>query len=166
VDHVGVDERPRHREILGGTSTTCPNCGGGPMVIARSQHVRRLRDRLNPRFDPEVVHREICTACDARFPAGGERLRQLLAEAAAPPDEPGLEVAPADDAPRKDSAPRVDADTVRLPAPSPVEQPPAPVGGRCIPSPAVARAGATRTPTTQRTRVGSGRRSGPTRRAD
>jgi hypothetical protein len=148
------------------------------MVVARSEHVRRLRDRLNPRFDAEVVHREICTACDARFPAGGERLRQLLAEATAAPDQPVPEVGaasrddvtaaqpapgdeddPADEAPLQDAEPFVDLESAAPPAP-PVEQPPAQrvsaqVAARPVPAPGTAR----------RTPVGAGRRSGPARRS-
>lgn len=54
------------------------------MVVTRSWHARRLRDAVKPHFDRDVVHREVCTACGARFPVGADRVEAVLVGAPPP----------------------------------------------------------------------------------
>lgn len=62
-----VADRKRKRTIIGSTEIPCPHCGGGPLLLTASRYRKRLRDALNPHFDPKVTYREVCQACRMRF---------------------------------------------------------------------------------------------------
>jgi hypothetical protein len=133
------------------------------MVITRSRHVRRVRDLLNPRFDPDVVHREVCTSCRARFPISADRVQQALAEPA-PQESVPLQGPTQLEEPAEvedDAAPAVTAH-----APDPAGTRVHVVGGhgvaagRGVVRPAGER-GQRAVLVGRPTRVGAGRRSGP-----
>lgn len=56
----------RTRVALGPTNHACQLCGQGTPELIESRKVRRLRDRLNAAWDPEVRLTEVCPACGAR----------------------------------------------------------------------------------------------------
>ncbi|MGY1624165.1 hypothetical protein ACI789_18360 [Geodermatophilus sp. SYSU D00965] len=56
----------RTRIVLGLADHSCTLCGKGVPELVESRNVRRLRDRLNPAWDPAVRHTEVCRVCGAR----------------------------------------------------------------------------------------------------
>ena len=64
----------RTRVLVGFADHPCGLCGTGVPQLVESRNVRRLRDRLNAHWDPEVRLTEVCPVCGARLrlePAGG-----------------------------------------------------------------------------------------------
>jgi hypothetical protein len=56
----------RTRIVLGPADHACRLCGEGTPELVESRKVRRLRDRLNVAWDPEVRLTEVCPSCGAR----------------------------------------------------------------------------------------------------
>ncbi|SNR45731.1 hypothetical protein SAMN06272737_10810 [Blastococcus mobilis] len=56
----------RTRLALGLADHTCSLCGKGVPRLVESRNVRRLRDRLSLRWDPNVRLTEVCPVCGCR----------------------------------------------------------------------------------------------------
>ena len=107
-----VADRKRRRTILGYSEIPCPHCGSGPLVLTSSRTARRLRDAVNPRFDPKVSYREVCQACRMRFPLSSDA-RQPVARSAALAGAPTPLFAGTEPEPVEDDAPVRPATPIR-----------------------------------------------------
>jgi hypothetical protein len=56
----------RTRTVLGQMQHACGLCGESRVTLVESRRVRRLADRLNASWDPQVRLTETCQACGAR----------------------------------------------------------------------------------------------------
>jgi hypothetical protein len=56
----------RTRTVLGPVGRACGLCGADRVALVESRRVRRLADRFNASWDPQIRLTETCRACGAR----------------------------------------------------------------------------------------------------